>query len=102
MATATALMADLDSRGNHHSGSVMRNHNTANSGGRQSMKKKKSGPGGKRPGSGAKPKYGDTMRNIALRATDDQRSNWERAADAAGLSLSEWIRAVCDQAAESS
>jgi hypothetical protein len=34
-----------------------------------------------------------------LRYNDEERARWQAAADRAGLSLSEWIRAACDVAA---
>jgi uncharacterized protein (DUF1778 family) len=46
-----------------------------------------------------KPLHGVPMENVGLRATPDQKSRWEAAAEAAGLSLSEWLRAVADAAA---
>ncbi len=64
-------------------------------------KKSKDGRGGPRAGSGRKPVDDPFLsRSLAVRATQWER--WRAAADAAGLSLSEWIRHVCDSAASAS
>ena len=35
---------------------------------------------------------------VDLRMTREQRARWKRTADAAGVTLTEWIRTVCDEA----
>jgi len=39
------------------------------------------------------------MRPLMLKAPDDSRERWERAAEAQGKTLSAWIRGVLDAAA---
>lgn len=34
---------------------------------------------------------------LHIRCTPEQRAKWERAADAAGLTLTEWVSRACDE-----
>jgi uncharacterized protein (DUF1778 family) len=56
------------------------------------------GWGGRRDGAGRRPRAGSPSRPIALRLSDEERARWEAAAAAAGLTLSEWIRSICERA----
>jgi predicted HicB family RNase H-like nuclease len=56
------------------------------------------GWGGRRDSSGRPPRAGGATRIVALRLSDEERARWEEAAEAAGLSLSEWIRSICERA----
>ena len=61
------------------------------------MAKKKSARGGPREGSGRPPANGEGYgAPLYLRVKASQRERWQAAADAAGLSLSEWVRRVLD------
>ena len=42
---------------------------------------------------------GKTSKPVALRATDDEREAWQRAADELGISLAEWARASLNERA---
>ena len=65
------------------------------------MKKraKKSQLGGKRPGAGRKPIADEAMVNQNFRCLPSQWERWKAAADAAGKSLSQWLRDLADKAA---
>lgn len=57
-------------------------------------KSKKKSWGGKRPGAGRKPageRTGEVKRPRTIRAYDSQWARWRSLADAAGLTLQEWI-----------
>ncbi|MDQ1446837.1 MAG: hypothetical protein QOI20_3301 [Acidimicrobiaceae bacterium] len=49
---------------------------------------------------GRKPRTGVASKPITFKASDAERARWEAAAGRAGLSLSEWLRAAADRAAE--
>jgi len=42
---------------------------------------------------------GKPSRTLGLRATDDERAAWQRAADASGISLKNWARRSLNQVA---
>ena len=62
--------------------------------------RKKATRGGRRPGAGRKPIGDEPMRLRTFLVGDPQRERWQLAAKAAGLPLSEWLRAACDRAAD--
>lgn len=45
--------------------------------------------------------WGSKKERIYLRATDEEKARWQQAADRERLSLSEWIRATLNKAAQS-
>jgi hypothetical protein len=53
-------------------------------------------PGGRRPGAGRKARAGDPAKNRTIRATDAEWALWQDEAAAAGLGISDWVRAACD------
>jgi hypothetical protein len=55
--------------------------------------------GGRRPGAGAKARAGDAARNRTIRVTDAEWALWQDEAAAEGSTVSDWIRAACDERA---
>lgn len=47
-------------------------------------------------GAGRNPRAGAPSTTFALRLADDERKRYQAAADAAELTLAEWIRAACE------
>lgn len=56
--------------------------------------------GGARPGAG-RPVHGDARTgNLRLRFPPAKLEAWKQAADAAGVTLTDWVEAACDARAE--
>lgn len=47
-------------------------------------------------GAGRSARAGEPSSLVSVRLTDSERSRYQAAADAAGQTLSEWIRAACE------
>lgn len=60
--------------------------------------KQKSQHGGARPGAG-RPRVDEPRTVLQIRTTPEWRAQWQQAADAAGMTLSAWVRDTLNTAA---